>query len=320
MQGYSKILSERFPVRKTEKEKQVFISFLEEELQKMGYTPRVEETGRVKSRNIVVGNPEKAAVVLCAHYDTPARKWFGNLQIPVNVPVYLGYQLLNMLILLIPSLILYLLAWQVLGKTAVWIFLLSYLALLLMETMGVGNQQNRNQSSGLTALMEIAFLLPEKARTHVAFVFFDRGEMFTLGAKNYAKEHLQVQYTRLILQLDALGYGRELLLISRKGAQKCTGYQRVVRTLKKTECMNFHVSGNGLSICPGDYKCFQCGMILMACTHRPIAGLCIPYLQTSKDTQTDEKQVESIVKSVVQAVQSFGEGQENQVDEKRQVS
>lgn len=309
MQGYSKILAERFPKRKTEEEKKAFTAFLMGELQQMGYSPGIEVNGLGKSRNLVVGNPEKSGIVLCAHYDTPARKWLGNLQIPVNVPAYLGYQLLNVVLLLIPALILYVLAWQVIGKLAVWVFLLSYLAQLLWETIGTGNRNNRNQSSGLAALMEIASLLPETARKHVSFVFFDRGEVFTLGAKSYAKEHLQMQYTRLVLQMDALGYGKELLLISKKQAQKCTGYQKLVRELEKVPGMNLQVAGTGLSICPGDYKCFQCGMILMACVRRPLVGFCVPYLHTKKDTEADEKQVESIAETVSHAVQFFGEGQ-----------
>ena len=106
MQGYNRILSEQYPVRKTEEEKTAFLKFLTGTLEEHGYQPETEVSGLRKSRNIVVGNPEKAAIVLCVHYDTPAAKWPGNLLIPVNIPAYFVWQLLNMLLLLVPALVL----------------------------------------------------------------------------------------------------------------------------------------------------------------------------------------------------------------------
>ena len=189
------------------------------------------------------------------------------------------------------------------------------MGLLLWQTIGSGNRNNRNQSSGLAVLLEVMAALPESARRHTAFVFFDRGEEFTLGAKAYGKEHLQVQYTRLILQLDALGLGKELVLIPKKPARKCTGYQRLVRILEGTEGMHLEVAGAGMQICPGDYKCFQCGMILLSCVRRPLIGLCIPNLHTRRDTEVDEKQLEAIGNTLIRAVSAMGEAPQNPVDE-----
>ena len=190
MQGYNRILSEQYPVRKTEEEKTAFLKFLTGTLEEHGYQPETEVSGLRKSRNIVVGNPEKAAIVLCAHYDTPAAKWPGNLLIPVNIPAYFVWQLLNMLLLLVPALVLYLIAWQFIGRTAVWLFFLSYVGLLLWQTIGSGNRNNRNQSSGLAVLLEVMAALPESARRHTAFVFFDRGEEFTLGPGAFVYHHV----------------------------------------------------------------------------------------------------------------------------------
>lgn len=316
MQHYDRILEERFPIRKSAEQKQAFLDYLTAELKAQGYAPQLEINGVGKSRNLVVGNPEKSAVVLCAHYDTPARKWLGNLLVPTNIPVYLGYQALNMLVLLLLSLVLYLIAWQLIGKMAVWVFLISYLAMLLWQVLGTPNRHNRNQSSGLAVMMEIMACLPEKARARVSFVFFDRGEEFTMGAKAYAKEHLQVQYTRLLLQLDAVGNGRELLLIPRKAARKCTGYQRIVRALEDMDGMHFQLGGTGMNICPGDYRNFQCGMILLACIRNPVIGLCIPYLHSPKDTVTDGEQLEKLTAVLTQALEVFGGSAQNHVDEK----
>jgi len=59
--------------------------------QKEGYTANVE-MGSFGSRNIVIGNPEKADVLVTAHYDTCAWMPIPNLITPCNLLPFLGYQ------------------------------------------------------------------------------------------------------------------------------------------------------------------------------------------------------------------------------------
>ena len=83
-----------YEVRKTKQQKEAFRTFLCEELEKLGYAPRVE-SGRVlvMNHNVVAGDPERAKVLFTAHYDTCAVLPFPNFITPRNFFVYLLYQL-----------------------------------------------------------------------------------------------------------------------------------------------------------------------------------------------------------------------------------
>ena len=76
----------RFPVRRSREEKAAFRAFALQAMRELGYDPRVEENGRAKHQNIVAGDPEHAAVLFCAHYDTPAVFPLPNLMLPRNLP------------------------------------------------------------------------------------------------------------------------------------------------------------------------------------------------------------------------------------------
>ena len=72
------IILQEYEIRKSNKEKQRFIDYIKLRLGKAGYDAEsditIEEKGKgiFKSRNIVVGNPSTAKILLGAHYDTCA--------------------------------------------------------------------------------------------------------------------------------------------------------------------------------------------------------------------------------------------------------
>ena len=79
----------QYEIRKTNKEKTVFLEYMKNRLAKAGYTPdmiAIEEKGKgiMKSRNLVVGNPDTAKVLLGGHYDTCAWMPFPNVMAPPN--------------------------------------------------------------------------------------------------------------------------------------------------------------------------------------------------------------------------------------------
>ena len=92
MHPISKEIFDNYQVRKTKQQKTEFIEFLQNELKGLKY--KVETGGVCKSRNIVVGNLEKAKYILTAHYDTAPVLPFPNFLAPKNMIAYLGYCLL----------------------------------------------------------------------------------------------------------------------------------------------------------------------------------------------------------------------------------
>ena len=81
---------QQYEIRKSNKQKTQFIDYIKSRLTLAGYEPEkdiiVEEKGKglFKSRNIVVGNPETAKILLTAHYDTCAMFPFPNFMAPTN--------------------------------------------------------------------------------------------------------------------------------------------------------------------------------------------------------------------------------------------
>lgn len=90
---------EQYEVRKSNKEKTAFIDYLKDRLSQSGYDKdndiKVEEKwkGILKTRNIVVGNPEEAKIFITAHYDTCAVIPFPNLLSPTNPVIFWGFQI-----------------------------------------------------------------------------------------------------------------------------------------------------------------------------------------------------------------------------------
>ena len=96
---------EQYEVRKSNKEKTAFIEYMIKRLGEAGYVYgkdiNVEEKGNglFRSRNIVVGNPNTAKILIGAHYDTCAVIPFPNLMSPTNPFIYIGFQIVLLVIL-----------------------------------------------------------------------------------------------------------------------------------------------------------------------------------------------------------------------------
>ena len=78
MTELSREILENYQVRKTKKQKNAFIAFMQAHISHM----QVQEMGFPKSRNLVIGDPESAKVILGAHYDTCARLPYPNFITP----------------------------------------------------------------------------------------------------------------------------------------------------------------------------------------------------------------------------------------------
>ena len=97
---------QKYEVRKSNKEKTLFIEYIEKRLEKAGYDVKVEEKGKglFRSRNIVVGNPKEARVLFTAHYDTCAMLPFPNFMAPTNTLLFVVSQILIMILIFVLAL------------------------------------------------------------------------------------------------------------------------------------------------------------------------------------------------------------------------
>ena len=80
------------PVRKKKIQKEQFRQEVQDYLQTLGYSANVE-SGSFGSKNLVIGDPDRAKYLVTAHYDTCARMFVPNLITPCNALLFILYQI-----------------------------------------------------------------------------------------------------------------------------------------------------------------------------------------------------------------------------------
>ena len=290
-------ITELFPVRKTAAQKQAFRQWVMGEISRMGYRVRLEENGGGRQQNIVVGDPEHAEVTFTAHYDTPATILLPDLQIPRNFPVYLLWQLLiiggMLAIAFLAGFGLGLLTGN--GDVMILTFFGAFLVLMWLQIGGFANKNNVNDNtSGVAALLETMARIPEESRSKTAFILFDNMEKGRRGSKAWARDHLEAQHTRFIVNADSVGVGDVFLVSAPSLAVQLPQYaalEKLMSAISGRKC-RFHSSltTRGSS----DFRSFKCGVGIMACREASGVGLYLGGLHTSRDTVADQANIECL--------------------------
>ncbi len=293
-------ITELFPIRKTAAQKKAFRQWVMGEMSRMGYRARVEENDNGRQKNIVVGDPEHAEVIFTAHYDTPSTILLPDLQIPRNFPVYLLWQLLiiggMLLISFVAGCGLGLLTGN--GDVMILTFFGAFLVLMWLQIGGFANKNNVNDNtSGVAALLETMQRIPEENRSKTSFILFDNMEKGRKGSRAWARDHLEVQHTRFVVNVDSVGVGDVFLGFVPALARQMPQYvllEQVMATIPGKTC-RFHSSvttrGNG------DFRSFKCGVGV--CAYREVSGvgLYLGDLHTSRDAQADQANIQGLAEA-----------------------
>jgi len=299
----------RYPVRKSKKDKQSFRMDAADYFKTRGYAC-VEEKGGFGAVNLVAGDPERAKFLITAHYDTCARLPFPNFITPCNFWIYLAYQILLTGVLLFPFIAAELLLplWI---EDALLVLQLSMLILwvtLLLVFLGPANRNNENDNtSGVVTVLEIADQLPEHLREQVCFVLFDLEEAGLIGSSGYRSKHKKASNNQIVLNMDCVGEGNDILLFPTAKLRKDTPRMELLQMLNgetagKKICL-WEKSG---SIYPSDQASFPYGLGICA-LKRGKVGLYMDRIHTNKDTVLEEENVnilrDAVIKYLGAAVQ-----------------
>ena len=108
MNGFAARIERDFSVRRKEKQKTEFRAWLVYTLKEMGYSPKLESGEYSLSlggtlNNVVAGDPEKAKIVLAAHYDTGVREILPPMISPTRPASFILYQALFPILVLAGS-------------------------------------------------------------------------------------------------------------------------------------------------------------------------------------------------------------------------
>ena len=283
----------QFPVRKTKKQKADFRAAVQSYLEDLDYQV-TEEKGSNGSRNVIIGDPEKAKYLVTAHYDTPARLPFPNFNTPCSFLPFLGYQIIITALLFLPpiavSAILSMLSLEThLASLFGNLLLLTECALMLI---GPANPSNANDNtSGVVTVLEIARTLPENQRHKVCFVLFDLEEAGLVGSASYYKKHKKAARNQLVLNLDCVGDGDHLMMFPtktlKKDRKKLTSLYKACGYFGKKSLL---VHEKGFSYYPSDQKHFPYGVGICALNKKK-KTLYLSRIHTPKDTVLDETNV-----------------------------
>ena len=175
----------QYEIRKSNPEKTRFIEYLKARLAEAGYDPEkditIEEKGKghFLSRNIVVGNPKTAKLLIRAHYDTCAMLPFPNFMAPTNPVLFILSQIMLLILMFAMALLVGVIAMFITqdGVIAYVACLVFLYALMFHMLFGYRNSHTANDNtSGTIAITRILEALPEEARDKVCVIYFDNEE------------------------------------------------------------------------------------------------------------------------------------------------
>lgn len=294
-----------FPIRKNRKQKESFREAVTPYFSSLGYDVTVEK-GKMGAKNIIIGNPETAKFLVTAHYDTPAALPFPNLITPCSILPFIGYQavitVVIFLIAMIPGILPVLMGAGAEFVSLSW--LIGLYAVLLLMLFGPANKCNANDNtSGVVTVMEIAKSMPEKARKDVCFVLFDLEEAGLVGSASYRKMHKQQSDKQIVLNLDCVGDGNEIMLFPMKKLKTDAGRMEVLRRITGTWGeKSIAIREKGFAYYPSDQKHFPYGVGIAAFRRSKWAGLYCSRIHTKKDTILEETNVNILRAAIISMI------------------
>lgn len=284
----------QFPVRKTKRQKQEFRDAVQSYVTGLGYTCTVE-AGSCGSRNLVIGDPEKAKYLVTAHYDTPARMLLPNFITPKNLLLYLLYQFLVVGLMIVVSVAVGVAIGVLFSspEAGSMLAVCLYWLLLIMMMVGPANKHNANDNtSGVVTVLEIARTLLPAHRDRVCFVLFDLEEAGLIGSQSYRKAHKKTTEQQIVLNLDCVGDGDEILFFPNRKVKKNSQAMNWLR-----RCGGYFgqkqitIQDKGFAFYPSDQSQFPLGVAIAAFHKKKGLGLYVSRIHTSKDTILEETNI-----------------------------
>ena len=294
------VLSQRilddYQVRKTKKQKTAFIALLQEHYPQL----QIQEGNIIKCRNIVIGDPEKADVILTAHYDTCSAMPLPNLITPKQPLLTVLYSL----ILIIPLFAIMLLVNWGLHRLIdfFWLnYLLSialYFGMLSLFVIGPANKHTANDNtSGVITLCELLERLPEDLRNKAAFVFFDHEETGLIGSNAFHKRYKTIMKEKLLINFDCVSDGDYLLLAATKAANEVYG-KIIADTFVGSENKTVILDRLEKVYYPSDHSGFPVALAVAALKKNRFGCYYMDRIHTARDTVFDEANIDLLCNNI----------------------
>ena len=306
----------QYEIRKSNPEKTRFIEYIKTRLAEAGYDSEkditIEEKGKglFLSRNIVVGNPKTAKILIGAHYDTCAMLPFPNFMAPTNPVLFIASQIILMILIFAISLAFAVIAMFITqdGEVAYIVSLVSLYGLLFHMLFGYRNSHTANDNtSGTITITRILEALPEEDRSKVCVVYFDNEEKGLLGSSFFSEKHKKEMNHKLLINFDCVGDGREIVFLSKKSARKDSDYNRLLEVLKSCTVghdVEFLDRNMKPMMFGSDQMHFAKGVGVCAVRKSPI-GRYVARIHTPFDTKCREENIAYLVCAMKKYIESI---------------
>lgn len=304
---------ENYQIRKTNKEKTAFIHYLKDRLARSGYDPetdiRVEEKwkGIFRTRNIIVGDPETAKVLLTAHYDTCALLPFPNLMAPTSPLLFILYQLFVVVAILAVAVVPAVIAALFTDEPMIiyYVFELALILFLFQVMFGFKNRHTANDNtSGVITITHFLESLPKEHREKICVIYFDNEEKGLFGSMHFAEKHKSAAKNTLMINLDCVGDGETIVAMAKKKAIKDELYPLFVETMEQNGAGfdgNLQCRKMLPMMFPSDQSNFQKGIGVCALNQSPFGMYCAR-IHTPKDTVCREENVRCLAEAMIEFV------------------
>ena len=302
-------LNQKYSIRKTAEEKNLFRSYIIDSLQKKGIEAKVERTKDGKNDNIVIGDPTTAKAVFTAHYDTPAQSIFPNIMMPKSRVIFYAYQFVPIIFLLIVSFgFAFLMGGLIIKDERVFYlsFLIAYYGIFfgIMRAFKNKNNFNDNTSGVATVLSIIDKLAPEEFNK-VAFILFDNEEKGKKGSKAYFKDHKDEMLDKFLLNFDCVANGENVIFIAQKEAVNSDEYQKLQTSFKDVNGFALEFLTHKQADSNSDHKNFPKGVACVVCKRAKNGLLYTPYIHTKKDIVANNTNIEFLSKNTCIFIQKI---------------
>ena len=301
MKDYLNEINDKFPIRRSDKHKQSFFDYVKGEL---GEGRVFKETLEKKHNNIVIDDISSADLIFTAHYDTPAASVIPNFMMPKNK--ILG-TLINIIFPILMSFICIGAAFLIgciakLDTPAIaGIYLIFYLGLFYCLTRLFDNKHNKNDNtSGVATVISIS---NQVKYNRVAFVLFDNEEKGLLGSKALNKKYKAEVENKLVINLDCVGNGDNIVFIPKDKAEAREEYALLKDIACDIDEYKIHFVPFKKACGNSDHKSFPCSIGVMAGNKGKIAKIFTGRIHTSRDTVASEKNIYFLTDVMVKMIE-----------------
>lgn len=307
MNPLSHTILDSYQTRKRKKQKTAFIEAITSALENAGYSVSIEEGRQLfHTRNILLGDVEKADVIITAHYDTCALMPIPNFIAPKRIFFYLIYQLLLALLMIVfisvPMFLI--LRIDAISFLAPLMPLIMCALLLYFMMFAVDSKTTANDNtSGVITVLETALSLPNEYRHRVAFVLFDHEETGLLGSAAFKARHNEAMKDKPLINFDCVSEGDDILVLSSKIAFKDASLQ------KKLQNAFVPIDGKVVDVAsmkgafyPSDQAHFKKGIAVAAFRKNRLFGLYLARIHTTRDTVFDQRNIDYLCASMLRFI------------------